>query len=463
MVFSSFIFLFLFLPFVLFGNYVLKNIKTQNVFLLISSLLFYIWGEGHLVVLVILSALINYITGYLIAEQKNKKLFLIIGITLNLGLLFYYKYFAFIVSNINSLGLAHLKESTIILPIGISFFTFHGLSYIIDIYRNNQLVQKNFTKLLLYITFFPQLVAGPIVRYYDIESQLTDRKITFDKTIEGIKRFIIGLAKKVLIANVMGVLFVKIMNDDIHLLGAGAAWLAMIAFALQVYFDFSGYSDMAIGLAKMFGFTFLENFNYPFISRSIKEFWQRWHISLSNWFKDYLYIPLGGSRKGKLVLYRNILIVFFITGLWHGAEWRFIAWGCFNGIFIVLEKIFFEKHLNKYKIISHFYFLIVILISFVFQNINGMDNVIHYLKNMFFLNNNENTMSIFNYLSKEESVIGLIGILLSLPLKDYIIIKSNGANQLLEVLKMFFLIVIFSLSIISLASNTFNPFIYFRF
>ena len=272
MVFSSFIFLFFFLPSVLLGNYLLKNVKKQNVFLLISSLLFYAWGEGHLVILVILSALINYISGYLIAKYQNKKLFLIIGISLNLSLLFYYKYSAFIISNINALGIAELTEVTIILPIGISFFTFHGLSYIIDIYRNNQLVQKNFSNLLLYITFFPQLVAGPIVRYYDVESQLTTRIITFDKVIEGIKRFIIGLAKKVLIANVMGALFIKIMNDDIQQLSFGTSWLAMIAFALQVYFDFSGYSDMAIGLAKMFGFTFLENFNYPFISRSMAYF-----------------------------------------------------------------------------------------------------------------------------------------------------------------------------------------------
>ena len=445
------------------GNYLLKNVKKQNVFLLISSLLFYAWGEGHLVILVILSALINYISGYLIAKYQNKKLFLIIGISLNLSLLFYYKYSAFIISNINALGIAELTEVTIILPIGISFFTFHGLSYIIDIYRNNQLVQKNFSNLLLYITFFPQLVAGPIVRYYDVESQLTTRIITFDKVIEGIKRFIIGLAKKVLIANVMGALFIKIMNDDIQQLSFGTSWLAMIAFALQVYFDFSGYSDMAIGLAKMFGFTFLENFNYPFISRSIKEFWQRWHISLSNWFKDYLYIPLGGSRKGKLILYRNILIVFFITGLWHGAEWRFIAWGCFNGVFIILEKMFFEKFLNKQRLISHLYFLIVILISFVFQNISGMDNVLQYLKNMFFLNNNENTLSISHYLSKEEFLIGLIGIILNFPIKENFILKNPGATQILSIFNTVFLMLVFSLSIISLASDSYNPFIYFRF
>ena len=463
MVFSSFIFLFFFLPSVLLGNYLLKNVKKQNVFLLISSLLFYAWGEGHLVILVILSALINYISGYLIAKYQNKKLFLIIGISLNLSLLFYYKYSAFIISNINALGIAELTEVTIILPIGISFFTFHGLSYIIDIYRNNQLVQKNFSNLLLYITFFPQLVAGPIVRYYDVESQLTTRIITFDKVIEGIKRFIIGLAKKVLIANVMGALFIKIMNDDIQQLSFGTSWLAMIAFALQVYFDFSGYSDMAIGLAKMFGFTFLENFNYPFISRSIKEFWQRWHISLSNWFKDYLYIPLGGSRKGKLILYRNILIVFFITGLWHGAEWRFIAWGCFNGVFIILEKMFFEKFLNKQRLISHLYFLIVILISFVFQNISGMDNVLQYLKNMFFLNNNENTLSISHYLSKEEFLIGLIGIILNFPIKENFILKNPGATQILSIFNTVFLMLVFSLSIISLASDSYNPFIYFRF
>ncbi len=445
------------------GNYVLKYIKLQNLFLLVASLFFYAWGEGHLVILVILSTLINYVVGYLIAHQKQKKIVLIFGIIANLGLLVYYKYFAFIISNINSLGIAKFNEVTIILPIGISFFTFHGLSYIIDIYRNKALVQKSFSNLLLYISFFPQLVAGPIVRYYDIESQLTNRVVTPNKIVEGIKRFIIGLAKKVLIANVMGALYIKIMNEDVHVLGASASWLAMVAFSLQLYFDFSGYSDMAIGLAKLFGFDFLENFNFPYISRSINEFWQRWHISLSNWFKDYLYIPLGGSKNGKLKQYKNILIVFFITGLWHGAEWRFIAWGCFNGIFVVLEKLFFQKFLVKYRVVSHLYFILVLILSFVLLNVSGTHTIFIYLQNMFFINENSSNLPTTYFLSKEEGVIGLMAILFCIPWHQYVILKEGFIKNVAYILHTLFLIVLFTLSMLSLASDNYNPFIYFRF
>jgi alginate O-acetyltransferase complex protein AlgI len=305
------------------------------------------WGEGELVVLVILSALFNYLIGLGLAYSRIPKAILIIGILLNIGLLGYYKYYEFIIENLNVLGFNIVHQNSIILPIGISFFTFHGLSYIIDVYRDKKLVQKNVSNLLLYITFFPQLVAGPIVRYHDISQQLNKREVSVDKMTEGIKRFIIGLAKKVLIANTLGALATQIFSTDTSLIGTGPVWLAIIAYSFQIYYDFSGYSDMAIGLAKFFGFDFPENFNFPYISKSVKEFWQRWHLSLSNWFKDYLYIPLGGSKNGNFKTYRNLMIVFLCTGIWHGASWNFIVWGCTHGILIIIERLFLLKYLEK--------------------------------------------------------------------------------------------------------------------
>lgn len=380
MVFSSVIFLFYFLPIVLLGNFLLRNIQLKNLFLLIFSLLFYMWGEGELVVLVILSALFNYLVGLGLAYSRFPKHILIIGILLNIGLLGYYKYYEFIIENLNVLGFNIVHQNSIILPIGISFFTFHGLSYIVDVYRDKKLVQKNVSNLLLYITFFPQLVAGPIVRYHDISQQLNKRDIGVDKITEGIKRFIIGLAKKVLIANTLGALATQIFSTDASLIGTGPVWLAIIAYSFQIYYDFSGYSDMAIGLAKFFGFDFPENFNFPYISKSVKEFWQRWHLSLSNWFKDYLYIPLGGSKNGNFKTYRNLMIVFLCTGIWHGASWNFIAWGCTHGMLIIIERLFLLKYLEKSSIFSRIYLMTTIITTWLFFTIEDFNKIIIYLK-----------------------------------------------------------------------------------
>ena len=463
MVFSSVIFLFYFLPIVLLGNFLLRNIQLKNLFLLVCSLLFYMWGEGELVVLVILSALFNYLIGLGLAYSRFPKPILIIGILLNIGLLGYYKYYEFIIENLNVLGFNIVHQNSIILPIGISFFTFHGLSYIIDVYRDKKLVQKNVSNLLLYITFFPQLVAGPIVRYHDISQQLNKREVSVDKMTEGIKRFIIGLAKKVLIANTLGALATQIFSTDTSLIGTGPVWLAIIAYSFQIYYDFSGYSDMAIGLAKFFGFDFPENFNFPYISKSVKEFWQRWHLSLSNWFKDYLYIPLGGSKNGNFKTYRNLMIVFLCTGIWHGASWNFIVWGCTHGILIIIERLFLLKYLEKSSIISRIYLMTTIVTTWLFFTIEDFSKIIIYLKKMYFISGTSGILHLNVFMSLETVTILVLAIIFSVPWHRIIIIKTPKTVTIANYLNTIFLLVLFLLCISNLASETYNPFIYFRF
>jgi len=464
MVFSSVIFLFFFFPVVLIGYYLLKNITLKNVFLLLASLFFYAWGEGILVLLVVISAFINYSFGYLVSVSRRKKLFLAIGVILNLSMLIYYKYFGFIIDNLDRFKFIHANKVNIALPIGISFFTFHGLSYLIDIYRGNAKVQKSFFNLLLYITFFPQLVAGPIIRYHDVADQLLKRESTIDKTVEGIRRFIIGLAKKILIANQLGALADQILNTDLSLYGYKVAWLGIISYMLQIYYDFSGYSDMAIGMAKMFGFDFLENFNFPYITRSIREFWTRWHISLSNWFRDYLYIPLGGSRNGDFATYRNLLIVFFCTGLWHGASWSFIIWGFYHGFFMIIERLFLSKYLDKSRILSHLYALPVLIISWVFFRIEDFKQALRFLAKMFnFFPGKETKLHVMAFMNTEYWVILIIAILLCIPWQRIILIEKQRHRLVMEYVNVAFLLAIFLLSIMSVVTDTYNPFIYYRF
>lgn len=464
MVFSSVIFLFFFFPVVLFCYYLVKNITMKNILLLLASLLFYAWGEGILVVLVVISAFINYSCGYLVSVTPQKKLFLTIGVILNLALLVYYKYFGFIIDNLDHLKFIHIKHADIILPIGISFFTFHGLSYLIDIYRGTSKVQKNFFNLLLYITFFPQLVAGPIIRYHDVSDQLMNRESTIDKTAEGIRRFIIGLAKKILIANQLGALADQILNTDYSLFGYKVAWLGILSYSLQIYYDFSGYSDMAIGMAKMFGFEFLENFNFPYTSRSIREFWTRWHISLSNWFRDYLYIPLGGNRKGEFVTYRNLIIVFFLTGLWHGASWSFIIWGFYHGFFMIMERLFLSKYLNRYKILSYLYTLPVLLFSWIFFRIEDFRQALQFIKKMFtFSPSQEPKLHVMAFMNPLYWFILVIAIALCIPWQRVVVIKKPLLTAIMNYAQLAFLLTIFLLSIMSVITDTYNPFIYYRF
>lgn len=365
MVFSSLTFLCIFLPVVLALYYLLPTLRIRNVLLIIVSLLFYAYGEPVYVLLMIASIIINYIFGRLLGTENKKKRqwILAIAVIINIGLLVVFKYLDMMVQTINQLSGSEIPLAGLALPIGISFFTFQALSYVIDVYRREVEPQKNLWNVMLYISFFPQLIAGPIVKYHDIQEQIDNRNTDVKEIAEGLRRFIIGLSKKVLISNTMAV-----TADALFAAGAGelnilSAWIAAIAYMLQIYFDFSGYSDMAIGLGHMFGFRFLENFRYPYISANIQEFWRRWHISLSTWFKEYLYIPLGGNRKGKARTCLNKMIVFFSTGLWHGANWTFVLWGLWHGVFLLFEQVCPVKKLPK--VLAHIYALLVVCVGFV--------------------------------------------------------------------------------------------------
>ncbi|MFQ7474955.1 MBOAT family O-acyltransferase [Anaerotignum sp.] len=365
MVFSSLTFLCIFLPVVLALYYLLPTLRIRNILLIAVSLLFYAYGEPVYVLLMIASIIINYIFGRLLGTENKKKRqwILAIAVVINIGLLVVFKYLDMMVQTVNQLSGSEIPLVGLALPIGISFFTFQALSYVIDVYRREVEPQKNLWNVMLYISFFPQLIAGPIVKYHDIQEQIDNRNTDVKEIAEGLRRFIIGLSKKVLISNTMAV-----TADALFAAGAGelnilSAWIAAIAYMLQIYFDFSGYSDMAIGLGHMFGFRFLENFRYPYISANIQEFWRRWHISLSTWFKEYLYIPLGGNRKGKARTCLNKMIVFFSTGLWHGANWTFVLWGLWHGVFLLFEQVCPVKKLPK--VLAHIYALLVVCVGFV--------------------------------------------------------------------------------------------------
>ncbi|MFI3307608.1 MAG: MBOAT family O-acyltransferase, partial [Mycoplasmatota bacterium] len=354
--------------------------QHKNLILLIFSLLFYFYGEPKLIIFLILSCVVNYTLGIKIEKTKNKK-YLILALSYNIIQLIYFKYIDFFIDNINGLFNTDIPLLKVLMPIGISFYTFQTISYVIDVYRGKVKASKSFLNFATYVSLFPQLVAGPIVRYETIDEELQKRKTSFFLFSEGVKRFIIGLSKKVLIANVMGE-FYGVLPDT--LLGS---WLKAVAYCLQIYFDFSGYSDMAIGLGKMFGFNFLENFNYPYIASSITDFWRRWHMSLSSFFRDYVYIPLGGSRCNKYRFLFNILIVWMLTGFWHGAQWNFIFWGLYFAIILIIEKQFLSEFLSKTKVFKHIYTLLIVIISFVIFNSNSFDQVINSLKNLFYINN----------------------------------------------------------------------------
>ena len=339
MVFSSTVFLFAFFPVTFIIYKLLPSIKSQNIFLVIASLVFYAYGEPVYVLLMLCSVLANYLFGRLVTCSKARRFWMVTAVLANLGVLAIFKYSAFLVQNINATAHFSLPVPQMHFPVGISFFTFQALSYVIDVYREPDTCQKNFIKLLLYISLFPQLIAGPIVKYHDIAAEIDSRTVTAKETAEGLRRFFCGLAKKVLIADVLGLAVDKIYALPAADLCAASAWFAAVAYALQIYFDFSGYSDMAIGMGQMFGFHFKENFNHPYYADSIQDFWRRWHISLSAWFKEYLYFPLGGNRKGKARTVLNKYIVFFCTGLWHGANWTFVLWGLYHGTFAMLEQL----------------------------------------------------------------------------------------------------------------------------
>lgn len=457
MVFSSIPFLFFFLPIFLILYY-LVPFKFKNFILLIFSLIFYAWGEPVYIVLMIFSSIVDYTNGRMIEKYPNKKkIFMIFSVIINLSLLGFFKYSNFLIENINGLLNWNIKSLNLSLPIGISFYTFQTMSYSIDVYKGKFKAEKNFLNFMTYVSMFPQLVAGPIVRYEDVAKELDKRTINFNGFNEGLFRFLEGLFKKVLIANSVGFLFTTITNMAYSEISVLTAWLAAIAFSLQIYFDFSGYSDMAIGMGKMMGFNYPENFNYPFIAKSITDFWRRWHISLSSFFKDYVYIPLGGNRKHQ---FRNILIVWALTGLWHGASWNFILWGLYFGVLLLLEKYVLKKYLDKIpNIFKHLITIFLIIISFYIFAFDNINLLISFGKILFGVSGNKFIDNNFIFYLTNYLFILVIGCIFSTPIYKKIKERIKVDGLIMAVIYS----LLFVLTISFLVSDTYNPFLYFRF
>lgn len=462
MVFSSPVFIFLFLPFVYLINLVMPK-RFSNGFLLLFSLIFYAWGEPLYVFLMILSGLINYILTLSMGEQSRKrKGILIIAVIFNIGILGLFKYADFLILTINGVLKTSLPLLNLPLPIGISFYTFQTMSYVFDVYNNETAVQKNYFSLLLYITFFPQLIAGPIVQYHDIARQIESRLVTLDKTAHGLRRFVVGLSKKVLLANAMAIIVDRLYALPNPEISTSVAWIAAIAYLFQIYFDFSGYSDMAIGMGEMFGFHFKENFNYPYVATSMQDFWRRWHISLSSWFRLYLYIPLGGNRKGKNRAMFNRIFVFFLTGLWHGASWTFVVWGLYHGLFLLLEQTILKVE-RWPNIIRHTYTLMVVLIGFVIFRSETFSQSMIFIQSMFEFTSVSALASkeLMTLMTPFTIVLFVISTIASTPIVKKI--KEKADFGFTSVLSYGFTFVLWIACLLSLAANTYNPFIYFRF
>ena len=468
MLFSSLTFLFIFLPVLLIIYYVARP-KCRNLVLLIASLLFYAWGEPSYVILMIISIVVNYFIALIIDKFRDikliKKSLLIFSLILNIGCLFYFKYIGFFISNLNHLLHLHYKVIDIALPIGISFYTFQILSYVVDVYKNEVKCQKNIINLGTYICLFPQLIAGPIVRYQDIEKELDDRVFTIDNVVKGLKRFIVGLGKKVIIANNVAFIADTIFNSaNVTNYSFITILVALLSYTFQIYFDFSGYSDMAIGLGKMFGFNFMENFNYPYISTSITDFWRRWHISLSTWFRDYIYIPLGGNRVKKIRWIFNTFVVWLCTGLWHGASWNFIIWGMYFFVILIIEKLYISKILSKLpKFICFIYSFILINIGWLIFRIEKFNQLVAISKNLIKLKKGNIYQDIsYNYFLINSLPYILLAAIFSFPIVK--ILDKKIKNELFKnIVSNLLLIIILILSIMFLISNSYNPFIYFRF
>lgn len=459
MVFTSISFIYYFLP-ILLLLYFISPKKLKNIILLLFSILFYFYGEPKYIILMIIEVIISYIGGIIIEKNQTKQTLLLFT-SIHIILLCIFKYLDFFILNVNNLLDINIKLTNLILPIGISFYTFQIISYEIDIYKKEIKPQKNILKYTLYVFLFPQLIAGPIVRYKDINKEIENRTSTPEKISQGIKRFIIGLSKKVIIANNLGELCNILQGNTTSTL---SYWICAISYMLQIYFDFSGYSDIAIGLGKIFGFTFLENFNYPFISKSITEFWRRWHISLSTWFRDYIYIPLGGNKKGIKKQIRNILIVWTLTGLWHGASYNFIIWGLYFGILLILEKFILNKIINKTPtIFRHLITLFLIMISFIIFNFENPNIIITQIKGLFQTTNPYDIYTI--YYLKGYLIYIILGIISSTPLpkKIYQNLKQSKISSIINITEPIILILLLILVTIYLIDSTYNPFLYFRF
>lgn len=457
MVFSSTVFLFIFLPVTYLFYIIMPSIKAKNIFLTAASLIFYAFGEPVTVFLMIFSVLVNYYAALIIAKNnKFCKTVFILSIIFNLSVLGIFKYAGFFTEILNSAFHINIPVPDIRLPVGISFFTFQILSYVADVYKDKSLVQKKFLNVLLYISLFPQLIAGPVIKYYDISQQIENRSVSPEKTACGIRRFIFGLSKKLLIADKVGYTADAMFSLNDSDAGILTCWLGAAAYVIQIYFDFSGYSDMAVGLGKMFGFDFMENFNYPYISENMHDFWKRWHISISSWFKEYLYIPLGGNRKGKLRTALNRIIVFFFTGLWHGANMTFIVWGLVHGLFLMLESYYIiPVDKIKSKLFRHLYTMLVVMVTFVIFRAENLYQAWFFIREMFTgFNISSQSLSIFfQQLSPLFISAMTAGIVFSIPIKLKIPEFISYAGT----------VVMLFLCIISLSSSTFNPFIYLQF
>lgn len=464
MLFSSSVFLFLFLPFTIVMYYTLlrKSRKWQNIFLFFVSIFFYAFGEPSFALVMLLSILMNYIFGLLVSKTlKRKKLYLTFSVIFNLAILFIFKYLGFAVTNINALFGTSIMVPQIALPLGISFFTFQAMSYVVDVYRGEE-AQKSILNVGLYIAFFPQLIAGPIVRYKTVAYQILHRKENMALFSSGVGRFIAGLGKKVLLSNTMAIIADSAFEYSDGELSVAFAWVGAVAYTFQIFFDFGGYSDMAIGLGRMFGFEFLENFDFPYISSSITEFWRRWHISLGSWFRDYVYFPLGGSRVNKPRLIFNLFVVWLLTGVWHGANFTFILWGLMYFVLLVIEKLTNLPSVKKFMWLKHIYTLLFVILGWVLFRAESVDDAFAYMGSMF------GTSGILVddialFMIKENWVFFILSVLFSIPLLKNLVLKRIDSNKIIEISYYLFLSIVFILSVIYIVKGTYNPFIYFNF
>lgn len=464
MVFSSLVFMFAYLPITLLAYYLVPR-QGRNIFLFIVNLIFYGWGEPKLVLLMVFNIFFNYIGGWLVdkyrADAKKKKLFLILTCVLDIGILAVFKYTGMITETLNMLPFLNIPELQISLPIGISFYTFQTMSYVIDVYRDDAPVSKNFINFGTYVALFPQLIAGPIVRYRDVAEQLVNRRETLEMFTRGVKLFMVGLAKKVIIANTMGTLTTNIFatTDENGVVGT---WVGMIAYTFQIYFDFSGYSDMACGLGNMMGFEFLKNFNYPYIAKSITDFWRRWHISLSTWFKEYVYIPLGGNRKGVKRQILNLLIVWGLTGLWHGAAYNFVLWGLYYGLLLILEKFVLKKYLDRLpSFVQHIYTLFIIIIGWGLFYFTDVGQLGAFMVDLFNFGNGICGNQAFNLIMSNLPML-IIAAVASTPLTTTLYTRFEH-TRFMWIPETLYCMGVLAVSTASLVNQSYNPFLYFRF
>lgn len=471
MVFSSLNFMYLFLPICLLLYFILHGIKARNYLLLVMSLLFYAWGEPKWIILMIVTTLIDYGAGLLVDQYRGQKLAkwaLAGSVVITLSFLAVFKYLGFFNQNLNQIFGAELPTQIFNLPIGISFYTFQAITYVVDVYRGKAQVQRSYANLLLYVALFPQLIAGPIVRYTDIAAQLENREMTLPGFSKGITRFVTGLGKKVLLANIAGQVATSLIGGDLSKASVLGAWLGIFAYTFQIYFDFSGYSDMAIGLGHMFGFTYVENFNYPYISKSITEFWRRWHISLSTFFRDYVYIPLGGNRRHQL---RNMFIVWALTGLWHGASWNFVLWGLYYFVFLAIEKLFLGQLLEKLPaVVGHVYALFIIVVGWVFFYFDDVSRLGQMLKLMFGFSGQAGVLPTDTVLLKNHLVFFLVAIIACLPVSKLVkalLIRFSRRGTAQEAIAgavgIVYDVALLFFSTAALVGASYNPFLYFRF